>query len=76
MALVTGKYNIECVAKIGKIEAVMDCVVSGNTFTGELSAMKGVQPIADGVIDGENFSCSVKIKTPLGMKDTDRKSVV
>jgi len=70
MALETGKYNIVCMAKLGKIEAVMDCKVDGNTFTGELSAMGSTQPVQNGVIDGESFSCSVKIKTPLGMKET------
>jgi hypothetical protein len=70
MALETGKYAVECKAKIGLIKGFFNATVDGGALTGSLDVLGSDEPLSDGKVEGDDFSCSVKVKTPLGKKDS------
>ena len=64
--MVTGKWNIEIVAPIGKLGGTLDLTADGNVLTGTLTDPNGTYDITDASVNGNEFSFKCKLKTPMG----------
>lgn len=62
----TGKYSVTVKTPGGPIEGIFDYEVNGETLVGAVTASGETTEITDGSVDGNGFSHSLKMKTPMG----------
>lgn len=64
--MITGKWNIEITAPIGKLGGTLDLTADGSVLTGTLTDPNGTYDITDASANGEEFTFKCKLKTPMG----------
>ena len=64
--MVTGTWNIEIVAPIGKLGGTLVMNVDGGVLSGTLTDPNGTYDITDTSVNGNEFSFKCKLKTPMG----------
>lgn len=69
------RYDVEVTTPVGPQRGSLELAREGGTLTGTLTTPAGPVPITDGTLDGERFSFTTKVKTPMG-KMTARVSGV
>ena len=61
-----GKYNIRLKTPLGHMKAVVTMEEKDGKVSGNITCMASVAPFENGVVDGNKFSFSAIMPTPLG----------
>lgn len=69
--MVTGKWNVSAKTPMGTMKFVFDMTAEGNALTGTVTFQGNASEITNGTINGNEFSFSTRLQTPMGVKATD-----
>lgn len=69
--MVNGKWKVTAKTPMGTMQFVFNMVVEGENLTGSVVFQGKTSEIINGKVNGDEFSFSTKLQTPMGVKGAD-----